>query len=99
MPTPEGLQPATGTPIHSLHLSADSQYEYRRQQRQHPKKIQCAGDNGDAQGVRVQTKTKRAHGLSLIHISEPTRRTPISYAVFCLKKKKKKNNKKKIIQE
>src|SRR5664279_2733616 len=28
------------------------------------------------------------HLLSLIHISEPTRRTPISYAVFCLKKKK-----------
>ena len=27
--------------------------------------------------------------LSLIHISEPTRRTPISYAVFCLKKKQK----------
>src|SRR5665647_3851766 len=26
--------------------------------------------------------------LSLIHSSEPTRRTPISYAVFCLKKKK-----------
>src|SRR5665647_2180004 len=26
--------------------------------------------------------------LSLIHISEPTRRTPTSYAVFCLKKKK-----------
>src|SRR5665647_259783 len=32
--------------------------------------------------------------LSLIHISEPTRRTPISYAVFCLKKKKKKKLKK-----
>src|SRR5665647_3885597 len=31
-----------------------------------------------------------AEYLSLIHISEPTRRTPISYAVFCLKKKKKK---------
>src|SRR5665647_3972248 len=30
------------------------------------------------------------YALSLIHISEPTRRTPISYAVFCLKKKKKK---------
>ena len=29
----------------------------------------------------------RRHPLSLIHISEPTRRTPISYAVFCLKKK------------
>ena len=26
-------------------------------------------------------------GLSLIHISEPTRRRGISYAVFCLKKK------------
>ena len=32
--------------------------------------------------------------LSLIHISEPTRRTPISYAVFCLKKKKKNKDKK-----
>src|SRR5680860_1801769 len=31
--------------------------------------------------------------LSLIHISEPTRRTPISYAVFCLKKKKTKKTK------
>ena len=29
-------------------------------------------------------------GLSLIHISEPTRQEAISYAVFCLKKKKKK---------
>ena len=47
---------------------------------------------GDGEGTAV------AHGaldlvqggldLSLIHISEPTRRTPISYAVFCLKKKK-----------
>src|SRR5664279_5980146 len=30
--------------------------------------------------------------LSLIHISEPTRRTPISYAVFCLKKKNDRRN-------
>ena len=29
------------------------------------------------------------YGLSLIHISEPTRQEAISYAVFCLKKKKK----------
>src|SRR5678816_3423429 len=29
-----------------------------------------------------------AMGLSLIHISEPTRLLSISYAVFCLKKKK-----------
>src|SRR5680860_1674976 len=34
----------------------------------------------------------RLEDLSLIHISEPTRRTPISYAVFCLKKKKKKKH-------
>src|SRR5450756_2938437 len=34
------------------------------------------------------------HGLSLIHISEPTRLGMISYAVFCLKKKKHKKNKK-----
>src|SRR5665647_3672630 len=27
----------------------------------------------------------KGQGLSLIHISEPARRTPISYAVFCLK--------------
>src|SRR5659263_744866 len=32
-------------------------------------------------------------GLSLIHISEPTRLGMISYAVFCLKKKKKNKNK------
>ena len=30
----------------------------------------------------------KAVALSLIHISEPTRRYAISYAVFCLKKKK-----------
>src|SRR5665647_3317682 len=42
----------------------------------------------------VSTRRDRTtQPLSLIHISEPTRRTPISYAVFCLKKKKK--NKKK----
>ena len=33
-------------------------------------------------------KSLQVNALSLIHISEPTRRTPISYAVFCLKKKK-----------
>src|SRR5450756_2808383 len=31
---------------------------------------------------------RQGHGLSLIHISEPTRLGMISYAVFCLKKKK-----------
>ena len=31
---------------------------------------------------------RQGFNLSLIHISEPTRRVVISYAVFCLKKKK-----------
>ena len=31
--------------------------------------------------------SKSLESLSLIHISEPTRRRGISYAVFCLKKK------------
>src|SRR5659263_743056 len=38
---------------------------------------------------------RKVLGLSLIHISEPTRLGMISYAVFCLKKKKKKKEKKK----
>src|SRR5665647_2837373 len=50
----------------------------------------------DVQDVRGGTGTHVEHRgaaegpleLSLIHISEPTRRTPISYAVFCVKKKK-----------
>ena len=37
----------------------------------------------------IKLKNTDIKMLSLIHISEPTRRTPISYAVFCLKKKKK----------
>src|SRR5665647_3757103 len=40
-------------------------------------------------GVAVVVPAGAQHNiinLSLIHISEPTRRTPISYAVFCLKK-------------
>eukprot|EP01017_Pseudomicrothorax_dubius_P034079 TRINITY_DN4629_c0_g2_i4.p1 TRINITY_DN4629_c0_g2~~TRINITY_DN4629_c0_g2_i4.p1 ORF type:complete len:135 (+),score=24.75 TRINITY_DN4629_c0_g2_i4:562-966(+) len=36
-----------------------------------------------------ESKQDIAEGLSLIHISEPTRQAEISYAVFCLKKKKK----------
>eukprot|EP00658_Telonema_sp_P-2_P082205 TRINITY_DN862_c0_g2_i8.p1 TRINITY_DN862_c0_g2~~TRINITY_DN862_c0_g2_i8.p1 ORF type:complete len:129 (-),score=21.09 TRINITY_DN862_c0_g2_i8:39-425(-) len=38
-----------------------------------------------------ESRAPAPHGLSLIHISEPTRLLSISYAVFCLKKKKKKN--------
>ena len=49
--------------------------------------------NPDIDPVRLRQdyvlSPDRGMSLSLIHISEPTRRTPISYAVFCLKKKKK----------
>src|SRR5680860_1649091 len=44
-----------------------------------------AGQTGNFLGSRPGVHT--LPHLSLIHISEPTRRTPISYAVFCLKKK------------
>src|SRR5664279_6662430 len=39
-------------------------------------------------GMHPEEKIPTVQLLSLIHISEPTRRTPISYAVFCLKKQR-----------
>src|SRR5665647_3778550 len=49
-------------------------------------------NDGEVVGILTKQGIARTLGaiddLSLIHISEPTRRTPISYAVFCLKKKK-----------
>ena len=43
----------------------------------------------------MRTYHWKEYGLSLIHISEPTRLGMISYAVFCLKKKKTQKTKKK----
>src|SRR5680860_296663 len=42
----------------------------------------------EGRGLTKENTEQSLLDLSLIHISEPTRRTPISYAVFCLKKKK-----------
>src|SRR5674476_929600 len=42
-------------------------------------------NKGERFWVKFHFKTQQ--GLSLIHISEPTRQAEISYAVFCLKKK------------
>src|SRR5664279_912137 len=47
-----------------------------------PDAVVYPGSEDDVVGI---VNAAVAH-LSLIHISEPTRRTPISYAVFCLKK-------------
>src|SRR5664279_2151439 len=47
-----------------------------------------SGAHGYFELHKSMSKYRKAKFLSLIHISEPTRRTPISYAVFCLKKKK-----------
>ena len=43
--------------------------------------------HGQFQGEISYTDHSIIVNLSLIHISEPKRLTPISYAVFCLKKK------------
>eukprot|EP01016_Furgasonia_blochmanni_P042240 TRINITY_DN5590_c0_g1_i1.p2 TRINITY_DN5590_c0_g1~~TRINITY_DN5590_c0_g1_i1.p2 ORF type:complete len:108 (+),score=14.24 TRINITY_DN5590_c0_g1_i1:66-389(+) len=50
--------------------------------------IPCIHQKQVTQSIKRQRALHIQHILSLIHISEPTRRTPISYAVFCLKKKK-----------
>ena len=57
------------------------------------KQIQLLGLSGNYTQLTVENlpgprgiATPLGLNLSLIHISEPTRRTPISYAVFCLKK-------------
>ena len=47
----------------------------------------CVGGEVEAQAVGVERLRFDFPPLPLLHISEPTRRTPISYAVFCLKKK------------
>src|SRR5664279_2380331 len=47
-------------------------------------KIELVCPTDDTTGVaRFLTAKGEGFHLSLIHISEPTRRTPISYAVFC----------------
>eukprot|EP00825_Cyclidium_porcatum_P001278 TRINITY_DN10583_c0_g1_i2.p2 TRINITY_DN10583_c0_g1~~TRINITY_DN10583_c0_g1_i2.p2 ORF type:complete len:204 (-),score=40.22 TRINITY_DN10583_c0_g1_i2:35-646(-) len=54
--------------------------------------LETARINKAAAEKSLKGEYGHALGLSLIHISEPTRLGMISYAVFCLKKKKKKSN-------
>ena len=53
------------------------------------KALLWTNDKGESRQFSFAEMKRYTDMLSLIHISEPTRRTPISYAVFCLKKKKK----------
>src|SRR5450756_2866338 len=54
-----------------------------------PSQVHNMAPQGDAE-LAEKAPADGSRGLSLIHISEPTRLGMISYAVFCLKKKKKK---------
>src|SRR5664279_5118867 len=65
------ILPPGSRPIRVLHLS--DTHLTPRQRRKQSWIRQLAGLRADL-----------VINLSLIHISEPTRRTPISYAVFCL---------------
>src|SRR5665647_3988741 len=69
-------------------LSRVAHHEDRVGVRQvHRKEVDLALDTADDPDRLAEVRlgvSWRMH-LSLIHISEPTRRTPISYAVFCLK--------------
>src|SRR5450756_2707284 len=55
-----------------------------------PSRLGSRGRCGGRHHAGLPWRLRAVHGLSLIHISEPTRLGMISYAVFCLKKK---NNK------
>src|SRR5450756_45760 len=70
----------------------------RKQDLRHAKTTERATDTvvGEHGPALVACVGDAVQGLSLIHISEPTRLGMISYAVFCLKKKKKKKKKKHI---
>eukprot|EP00658_Telonema_sp_P-2_P001959 TRINITY_DN10732_c0_g1_i1.p1 TRINITY_DN10732_c0_g1~~TRINITY_DN10732_c0_g1_i1.p1 ORF type:complete len:282 (-),score=41.90 TRINITY_DN10732_c0_g1_i1:59-904(-) len=73
-------------------LDRDMQYRaatplHMAQQANHANVVQVLREAG---GYNIaQSDCSDPVGLSLIHISEPTRLLSISYAVFCLKKKKK----------
>src|SRR5664279_5079435 len=74
LPSPAlGKRPPVGVGAKNVRAHRQDHHRGRRHDHRHPPGRAAAG----------------RHELSLIHISEPTRRTPISYAVFCLKKKKK----------
>src|SRR5680860_286991 len=69
-----------GAPVHAFSLPSAATKKSVAERRLAP---------GDLEPDLSQPPLKTwLDGLSLIHISEPTRRTPISYAVFCLKKNK-----------
>src|SRR5680860_1819693 len=91
--------PRTGRPKEALVLSDEERVQLVRWSRRAKSAqslalrsrivLACAdGTANKAVAATLGCSPATVGKLSLIHISEPTRRTPISYAVFCLKKKK-----------
>eukprot|EP00658_Telonema_sp_P-2_P076113 TRINITY_DN66147_c0_g1_i1.p1 TRINITY_DN66147_c0_g1~~TRINITY_DN66147_c0_g1_i1.p1 ORF type:complete len:114 (-),score=34.44 TRINITY_DN66147_c0_g1_i1:10-351(-) len=68
-----------GAAIEAFHVACESSIarEHRQRKRYWEQLVVTAGSDS----------FEELSGLSLIHISEPTRLLSISYAVFCLKKK------------
>ena len=88
-----GFHPDALAEWRKLDASVSEQFKKKLAERlQHPH-VPAARLAGHKDRYKIKLRSV-GYRLSLIHISEPTRRTPISYAVFCLKKKKKKKKKK-----
>src|SRR5665648_1241822 len=96
MPSPWSCErPEHGKPQQAGRHDHDQEPRRRRGKQQ---RAAVCGDPAPGQSMLVALhRNGRSHGarsfwlgLSLIHISEPTRLGMRSYAVFCLKKKKKK---------
>src|SRR5665647_3359946 len=78
-----------------LRVDSDVVENLIRKEEKHASRLTKSQSDDLTQVFNVRVKSKEIynvvfetldeHDLSLIHISEPTRRTPISYAVFCLK--------------
>src|SRR5665647_3542408 len=87
-----GLVPSTAKEFKSSFTSINARGETLAEKpiyRTPFKKYRCLVPASGFYGWQQRPTFKQSYYfLSLIHISEPTRRTPISYAVFCLKKKK-----------
>src|SRR5665647_3702343 len=84
---------AVDTPVHRLPSSVNLVTQWKsaitstQGSRPNSAQVQQTGPGVAPHTRKVHFCGLKCGILSLIHISEPTRRTPSSYAAFCLKKK------------